>query len=155
MSAPVRIRTAQREDLPAIVALEESFPSDRLSARQFAYLLGRAKAATFVAAVAGRVVGYATILLPERRRHARLYSLAVEAAMRGQGIGRRLIERAVKAARERGLSEVRLEVRAKNAGARGLYERCGFTFVVQLPGYYEDGADAVRYRRALPSPGAR
>jgi ribosomal protein S18 acetylase RimI-like enzyme len=52
--------------------------------------------------------------------------LAVEAAVRGQGVGTRLLERAAERAREQGLARLALDVRADNDGASRLYERCGF-----------------------------
>jgi RimJ/RimL family protein N-acetyltransferase len=47
-------------------------------------------------------------------------------AYRGQGIGRRLLERTLDAARAGGLSRVELTVREDNPAAIALYERAGF-----------------------------
>ena len=44
---------------------------------------------------------------------------------------------------------MRLEVRADNAAARKLYESTGYARIAVLPDYYEDGAAAWRYEKAL------
>jgi GNAT superfamily N-acetyltransferase len=53
-------------------------------------------------------------------------ALAVDPALRGQGIGTRLLETLFDWAREGGFSSVSLEVVDTNPGARRLYERLGF-----------------------------
>jgi ribosomal protein S18 acetylase RimI-like enzyme len=55
-----------------------------------------------------------------------LDDLAVDASVRGRGIGTRLMQAVFDLARERGLSAVWLEVVDTNPGARRLYERLGF-----------------------------
>jgi len=55
-----------------------------------------------------------------------IHDLAVMPAARGQGIGRRLIERVVQQARELGCCKVTLEVLEGNAVAQSLYRATGF-----------------------------
>ena len=52
--------------------------------------------------------------------------IAVIPEMRGQGIGSALLNAIVKEARDRGKSQVRLDVIVNNPKARALYERAGF-----------------------------
>jgi len=52
--------------------------------------------------------------------------MAVEPAMRGQGIGERLLEAAEHEARTRGLPYMGLMVTEENAAARALYDRAGY-----------------------------
>ena len=61
--------------------------------------------------------------------------LAVHPAMRGQGIGTRLLQAVFTFARERGFRTVSLEVVDTNPRARQLYERLGFVAVktVRIP----------------------
>jgi ribosomal protein S18 acetylase RimI-like enzyme len=82
---------------------------------------------------------------------ARLYSIAVDPALRGQGVAAALIAAAENAARARGSRSVRLEVRASNKAALSLYERAGFTFLERKPGYYQNGEDALRLEKRLES----
>jgi RimJ/RimL family protein N-acetyltransferase len=63
---------------------------------------------------------------------------------RGRGLGRRLAEAAVAAARERGMERIALEVFASNTRAIALYERLGFRHegvlrrARKLDGRYDD-----------------
>lgn len=130
------------------------FPAaDCFPRRTWARLVGPAQTAgtalTLLARDGAVVRAAASILFRRGARVARLYSLAVDAAWRGQGWGGRLIAALARRARARGCTVLSLEVRAGNAPARALYERLGFVAVGSLPGYYADGADGVRYRRTL------
>jgi len=60
-----------------------------------------------------------------------------------------LREAAEQAARARGASALRLEVREDNAPARGLYERQGYRPLARIADYYEDGATALRLEKAF------
>jgi ribosomal-protein-alanine acetyltransferase len=147
-SAP-RLRAARAGDLPALLALEARFSSDRLSARQFRHHLRNPRARLRVALIGGVPAGYALLLLRAGSRVARLYSIAVDPALRGRGLGARLLADAERAARNAGADELRLEVRTDNAAAIGLYERHGYRRFARREGYYEDGAPAFRYLRRL------
>ena len=63
---------------------------------------------------------------PARPGELAIEHLAVAAALRGRGIGTRLVETACALARSWGLDVVRLDVVDTNPGARRLYERLGF-----------------------------
>jgi ribosomal protein S18 acetylase RimI-like enzyme len=54
-----------------------------------------------------------------------------------------------RAARKRGCETLRLEVRADNAGAIGLYEKLGYERFGRYENYYEDGAPALRFDKPL------
>ena len=146
------LRDARPADLPALLALEAQFPGDRMSPRQFRHHLRNPAAALRVLVEAGRVRGYALVLVREGTRPARLYSIAVDRAARGRGIGAALLRDADRAARRRGRDRLRLEVRADNRAALALYERAGYRRFGRRPGYYEDGADAERLEKILHGP---
>lgn len=78
----------------------------------------------------GALLGTAGLSVPERRqeRHkATLYGMAVARATAGRGIGRALVERALRTAEEdRRLRQVLLTVSAGNEPAVRLYTSCGF-----------------------------
>ena len=151
-SAPTRIRSAELADLDALVEIENRcFDSDRLSRRSFRHLLTRGRAATLVAESGGVVVGYVLVLFSHGTLHARIYSLAVDPAARGLGLGRDLVEAAEDAAKDQECSEIRLEVRKDNAEAIGLYESLGYRRFGVLADYYDDHEDALRYRKSLAS----
>jgi [ribosomal protein S18]-alanine N-acetyltransferase len=85
---------------------------------------------------------------------ARLYSIAAAAGSEGAGVGGTLLSAAEYAAQGRGCRSLRLEVRADNDRARALYERNGYSRVGDVPGYYADGATALRYLKQLSEDGA-
>lgn len=147
---PLRLvlRDAAQDDLEALVALEtQAFRSDRMSRRQFRYHLRRARNRLVVAVSQGHTAGY--ILLLRRGALARIYSLAVDSACRGQGIGRALCEHAEQTATAWDVRAVRLEVRTDNPPARAMYERLGYRIIQRLPGYYADHGDGLRLEKAL------
>lgn len=144
------IRRARIGDLDALVALEQaSFSGDRLSRRQWRRHLAGERAIVVVAVERGALLGAALAFVHADHDIARLYSLATAAAARGRGIGDRLVAAVEQAARRAGRKRLRLEVRADNAGAQRLYERRGYRRIGRRAGYYEDGADALRYEKTL------
>lgn len=85
---------------------------------------------------------------------AEILSLAVAPALRGQGLGRALLEQAAATAAGCGAAAMFLEVSATNAAARRLYAAAGFAEVGRRARYYRGGADALVLRRALTPCGA-
>jgi ribosomal-protein-alanine N-acetyltransferase len=76
---------------------------------------------------------------------ARLYAdelhvnnVAVRPEFRGQGIGSGLLQTTLDQARKRRAKMAQLEVRAGNAEAQKLYQRCGFTVVGRRKNYYRE-----------------
>jgi ribosomal-protein-alanine N-acetyltransferase len=93
----------------------------------------------------GTVVGY--IVADTVPNHGQplghVKDLAVHPDYRGEGIGRRLLERGLAVMGGRDTSRVKLEVRAGNEAAIGLYREFGFSHHHTVPRYYEDGTDAL------------
>lgn len=147
MSSLAKLRDARPADLAALLALESRFPGDRLSARQFRHHLGNPRARLRVAVAAGGLLGYHLVLLRQGSAWARLYSIAVDPAARGQGLGRRLLADAERQAHAAGRTGLRLEVRQDNRAAAALYEAAGYRRVAALPDYYDDGTPGWRYER--------
>lgn len=150
------IRQALASDVDGLVALEYAvFAADRLSRRSFRRLVASPSARVLVAAEQDRIVGCAIVLFRAGSRSARLYSIAVTPGMAGAGRGRALLSSAAAAAAERGCTQLRLEVREDNPRAMALYEMNGFVPTGRRPGYYADGATAVRYARPIAGTAAR
>lgn len=143
----VQLRDAHPADLPALLAMEARFPGDRLSARQFRHHLANPRARFRVAVGDAGVLGYHLVLLRRGSVRARLYSIAVDEAARGQGLGRRLLADAEAQACAAGREGLRLEVRQDNPAANALYLAAGYRRLAALPGYYDDGGDGWRYGR--------
>ncbi|MFA9429658.1 ribosomal protein S18-alanine N-acetyltransferase [Egicoccus sp. AB-alg2] len=89
----------------------------------------------------GEVVGFVAGLRQLDDVH--VLDVAVAPAVRGRGIGRRLLEELIVQERAAGAAGVTLEVRRSNVPAIALYRRLGFTVEGQRPRYYPDGEDAL------------
>jgi len=80
-----------------------------------------------------------------------LENIVVASAARRKGLGKRLLDAWLTAARETNSSSVFLEVRESNAAARSLYEKAGFEPTGRRKSYYKNPPeDAVLYRLTLP-----
>ena len=80
---------------------------------------------------------------------AEILTIAVPEARRGEGLGRRLVEAGMEAARRAGAERMYLEVSTANAPAEALYRKCGFEDAGRRRRYYRDGSDALVLARAL------
>lgn len=76
---------------------------------------------------------------------AHLQELYVVPALRGQGIGRALLEATMDAARQAGATGIDLNTGETDTAARGLYESSGFTNLEGGP----DGPSMLFYEREL------
>jgi ribosomal protein S18 acetylase RimI-like enzyme len=145
------VRRATLADLGALLALEARFPSDRISRRAFRHLLTRARAEVWVAVAGGRVVGNAVMLFRANSKRARLYSIVADPAVRGRGVGAQLLQAIERRAAARHCRSISLEVRAAASRVIRWYRRHGYTPGARIPGYYEDGAPALRMEKAFPA----
>lgn len=89
----------------------------------------------------GQVIGFAGVHIVLDEGH--ITNIALLAAYRGRGLGRRLTAALMQYAANLGVRFMTLEVRVSNATAISLYESLGFIKVHVRRGYYEDtGEDA-------------
>lgn len=93
----------------------------------------------FVAENEGTLVGYVTTTLDRATGKGRIPNLVVAASMRGQGLGRQLIEHALDYFRNEGMAYAVIETLEQNDVGRHLYPSCGFVEV----------ARQIHYARAL------
>lgn len=143
-------RFASVADVEALAALEQDcFTLDRLSPRNFSWMVRRANACLIVTEQQGQMAGYALLLFHRGTSLARLYSIAVSPGWRGHGLGQRLLEQAEAAALERNCAWLRLEVRADNPTAISLYESNGYYRFAVVEDYYEDHGQALRYEKRI------
>jgi GNAT superfamily N-acetyltransferase len=148
LPAPVTLRRASPEDLPAVLALADELQAPHHAAHpglfvpagfpeQHLALWRRAlegpNGAIFLAECEDRVVGYVaadvldeTVSLFHPLRLGRVNSIAVTAAMRGRGVGRALMAHAETWARVHGAQDLQLVVWAFNEEARRLYAELGY-----------------------------
>jgi len=151
-SAPaIQIRDAALSDIEALVRLENaSFQSDRLSRRQFRYMLTRGRSRTLLAEdQQSGLLGYVLVLFSRGTSVARLYSIAVAPQARGRGVARALVAAAEAAAWEQDRAYMRLEIRRDNPASQALFEGAGYRRFGVLSDYYEDHMEALRYEKTL------
>lgn len=146
---PAAMRDARAPDLARLLELEALFPGDRLTRRQLRRHIASSTARLRVAEGAGCISGYALTFLRHGSAQARLYSLVVDPAARGSGLGAALVRDACIQSHEAGCRRLGLEVRTDNLAALALYQREGFAVVGRRTGYYADGCDAWRLQREL------
>jgi ribosomal-protein-alanine acetyltransferase len=133
----VVLRPAERDDLEAVVAIETvSFSDPPWSRDSFTTLLNNPRAIFTVGCdpESGVVVGYVVAWLVADE--AEVANLAVAPAHRARGVGARLLDSALSAARRGGARAAHLEVRDSNATARALYASRGFEAVGRRRRYY-------------------
>jgi ribosomal-protein-alanine N-acetyltransferase len=133
----VVLRSASRDDLEAVVAIETvSFSDPPWSRDSFTTLLNNPRAIFTVACdpVDGAVVGYVVAWLVADE--AEVANLAVAPSHRARGVGARLLDAALSSARRGGARAAHLEVRDSNATARALYASRGFELVGRRRRYY-------------------
>ena len=149
-------REATLADLPAICAIGEEgnvihhrawphvFAPPGPPGRDLAHWsesVGKADATTFVAIEAGHIAGFVTLAIVNQThsllqplRYARVGSVGVTVALRGQGIGPKLMALAEEWARKRGASDLTLNVWAFNEHALHMYKELGYEVRAHLMG---------------------
>ena len=103
--------------------LARGYTPDALAAAE------RAGTTFYLAEQAGRAVGYAALAPGSDAHTCMLDKLYLVAETRGQGLGRRLVEHLIAAARVRGATRLSLRVNRHNAASIVFYQRVGFQIV--------------------------
>ena len=161
-SAGVTVREAMRADLFEVYRIEkDAFPQpwpfsafERFLGEQ-GFLVAETTDSiddSLERAVVGYVVADCVRNHGEPFGHVK--DIAVRARQRGEGVGATLLGQALDALRRQGAATAKLEVRPSNEAARALYADFGFDRLRTVPGYYDDGEDALVYVRPLADPEA-
>jgi len=150
----VKIRKATVDDLPAMKEMDRVSPTsshwtetqfDDLLRQERLVLLACSENSSHTPDTEGTLLGFvvARQIAPEWE----LENIVVTAAARRKGIGKRLLEAILEAARKTNSEAVFLEVRESNHAARSLYEKSGFTQTGRRKSYYANPLeDAILYR---------
>jgi len=148
------IRPMRGEDIDAVHDIELQSFGDPWAQSAFLDGLGEDWSVSLVALCDGVLIGYMCAVGAADELH--IYNLAVHAAFRGRGIGRRLLRRAEKWAREKGKLCAILDVRASNEAARGLYTGAGYEQIGRRRRYYRNPIeDALVLMKNLTEPPKR
>ena len=147
----LQIRQFRQNDLPALKAITvEAFDGvsiDQNIERQFGLVnerdwrwrkgrrieedVARDAGGVFIAEVDSAVIGCLTSWMDHEEGVGFISHLAVVAAHRGQGVGRRLIEHASDHFRKHGISHARIETLEQNAIGQELFPSFGFREVAR------------------------
>jgi len=132
--AEPRLADAGPRDAKAIAALHAASFRRGWSDDEVEQLLHDPSVVADRATIGGSLVGF--ILARHAADEAEILSIAVDAAARGQGLGRALLQRNLGRLAGLGVRAVFLEVGADNAPALSLYDRMGFEQVGKRERYY-------------------
>jgi ribosomal protein S18 acetylase RimI-like enzyme len=143
MQAELKIRVAQREDLPAIVRMlaDDQLGSTRESASDplppsyyaaFDAITRDPNNHLLVATLGDAVVGtlqltFTPSLSYQGGWRATVESVRADASLRGQGIGTALMQHAIEMAREKGCVLMQLSTHKTRTDAHRFYDRLGFS----------------------------
>ena len=86
----------------------------------------------------GRPVGYVTLQFDREAAIGWVHNLAVDGALRNQGLGRRLLEHALDRFRSEGMTVAKIETLEQNPVGRHLYPALGFREVARQIHYAMD-----------------
>ncbi len=149
-SDKIELRLAKLSDSKALFQLEnDCFTQDKMSFRSFQHLLKVDSAKFVVALVNGVLVASTLLFFRKNSKIARVYSLAVHPNSRKLGLASKLFDQIESVAKKYGKTELRLEVKEDNLPAIALYEKKGYNKFGKKPAYYEDGSNAILYKKSL------
>lgn len=140
----ITTRPARPEDLPVLLKFEQSIVAferpfnptlrpDPISYYDIAAMIGDPEVKVLVAVDGDRIIasGYAKQLTASAyvtpSEYAYLGFMFVDPVYRGHGVNKLITDELIRWAKDRGLTEIRLDVYADNAGAIRAYEKAGFT----------------------------
>jgi ribosomal-protein-alanine N-acetyltransferase len=136
------IRAAFPSDVPQIMSLaQQSEMAAHWSAREYDALFApeapaRVALAAFEESQSGVVAGFVIARCGDDEWE--IENVVVDPKSRRMGIGGLLVQGVLQQARDRGASDVFLEVRESNVAARALYQHLGFREQGRRPHYYRD-----------------
>jgi [ribosomal protein S18]-alanine N-acetyltransferase len=140
----MRIRLFEKEDLPAVLAIQKKTPlAAQWQGRDYARLAlqpgGMILVADLETMTPPKVLGFAAFhrVIDE----AEIQNFAVDPEHQRQGVARALLEEAKRRLREDGTKRCFLEVRAGNKSALELYFSAGFGLYSNRKNYYRDPPD--------------
>ncbi|HUR25328.1 MAG TPA: N-acetyltransferase [Candidatus Thermoplasmatota archaeon] len=150
-SAALHIRRATLRDHDALRALEDTAfqPWRRASRKSLRRSLVSPRQSVWLVPHSDGKAAAAFLVLWHHRSRLRVYDIATDAKLRGQGHGLALMRHAEALARKDGCKDVSLEADAKDAQLIAWYERQGYHIVERLPSFYAGGRPAVRLRKAV------
>jgi len=150
IDAMPRMRRMRREDLDAVVAIEQAVYTHPWTLGNFADSLD-AGYHCWIMESGGLMIGYAVMMIAAEEAH--LLNLSIAADWQRRGYGSVLLRHVFVIAREGRAHTIYLEVRESNAAGRALYGKNGFAEIGARRDYYPRAGgreDAVSMEKKLP-----
>ncbi len=135
------LRAARFEDWHALVALDAASFSQPWQAQTWHDALHDPKYVVLVALNNEMLCAFAVAYTVGDE--GEIGTLAVDEAMRGQGLGETIFRALLEECARLGAQKIYLEVRESNFSAQRLYQRLGFQAVGRRRNYYEDGETSI------------
>lgn len=149
-SVNVCFRPATKNDIKQLLVLENiCFDQDRMTKRNFSWMIEKAHADLIVAEVDQTIVAYGLLLYRSGTSLARLYSLAVLPEQQRSGLGKALMTEMEQQAKHQGCVYLRLEVRPDNPKAIALYQKLGYQQFDRKVDFYEDHSEALCFEKRI------
>jgi ribosomal-protein-alanine N-acetyltransferase len=150
----ITVESASTRDADRLYKIEtECFGNEAFTKKQVAQLLLDYNSVSLLAKCDGRVVGFiiGRLQVEEEVLVGHVLTLDVLPALRGRGIGRRLLQEIESIFVQKNASESYLEAREDNVAALRLYERMGYVKIGKLRNYYGD-AHGIYLKKVLRKP---
>jgi ribosomal-protein-alanine N-acetyltransferase len=134
----VKVETASIRLLDALYKIEaQCFDEEAFSKRQIAYLLTDYNTIALVAKVSADITGFIIAQVEtDEIEYGHIITLNVAQNYRHRGVATRLLEEMGDLLKQRGIREIRLEVREDNHAAIKLYHKLGYQTMCKLERYY-------------------
>lgn len=146
---PVIVQTASSEDIARLAFFEKQLYGNDAYSSLFFYQALRQWTGSFLTIKSDEKVAGYSLIVPLDGSRATLMSLLIGKSFQGQGLGRILLEQAIKSAAESSWKTLELSVAPDNAAAIKLYKQAGFSVIETLQDYLGPGEDRLIMSRAL------
>lgn len=143
MTDELTFRAANEEDVEAIARIEALSFKTPWSVEMILSEMKEPISSFTVATREEKIVAYYGYLHILDELH--ILNVAVDPDLRGQGVGKRLMEHLLEEAQALSVRAITLEVRESNQSAIRLYEKAGFVLAGVRPHYYTDKENALIY----------
>jgi len=145
----VRQLVWEETDLHQILEIENSSFNkfDAYTLEDFKRWYGYNPDLCVVAEINGRIVGSMISRISQDKLD--LASLAIHPAYRRCGVGSALLNYTEIQMKKYAVKKIELEVRKSNSSALNFWQEMGFVIFGKLPGFYEDGEEALQMRKII------
>ena len=143
----IEIYNLTKEDINAVVELEEKYLLETIGYEMLANELHNKYAHFFVAKKDDEVIGYIGGWIIDTT--CDMINFVVKEEYQRMGIGTKLYLTLENKTKELGANEILLEVRINNLKAQNFYEKQGFKQIFVRTKYYKNGEDALILRKEL------